>query len=310
MRGLLIANPNATTTDERTLAVLTAALSSVVGDLEVVTTTHRGHAGELGEQATAGHLDLVITLGGDGTVHEVVNGMLNGNAERAPALATLPGGSANVFARATGLPNDIVPATGAILQSLRAGRLRKVGLGRINGTWFTCNAGLGIDAEVVAAMEDQRAAGKKATPSRYVTIALREFFTRTDRRAPAMTILPTTSAPVDHVFLAVVQNCSPWTYLAGLPVNACPNASFESGLDVLAVRDMRVIPSLRVTGRLLRSSTTDVRSKGMYLGHDLQEFAVVATRPIALQVDGESMGETQHVTFESVPEALTIVPPS
>jgi diacylglycerol kinase family enzyme len=306
MRGLLIANPNATTTDARIRDVLVSAISSVV-DLTTITTSHRGHAGELAEQAASDGTQVVLTLGGDGTVHEVVNGLLNSGAAVLPALGTIPGGSANVFARACGLPNEPVTATGEIIAALRQHRFRRIGLGRANGLWFTCNAGLGLDAEVIAAMEHHRSSGRAATPRRYVTTALREYFARTDRKHAALTILPAGAAPVDHGFLAIVQNCSPWTYLASMPVNACPQASFETGLDVLAIRDMRVVPSLRVTGRLLRSSSAQVRSDSLYLGHDLDRFTIAADREVALQVDGEGLGHTRHVTFENVPDALRIV---
>ncbi len=306
MRGLLIANPNATTTDARIRDVLVSAIGSVV-DLTTITTSHRGHAGELAARAATDGTDVVLTLGGDGTVHEVVNGLMAGGTATLPALATIPGGSANVFARACGLPNDAVTATGEIIAALRQHRFRRIGLGRANGMLFTCNAGLGLDAEVIAAMEHHRASGRAATPQRYVATAVREYFARTDRKHPALTVLPEGAAPVDHGFLAIVQNCSPWTYMGNLPVNACPQASFETGLDVLAIRDMRVLPSLRVTGRLLRSSTAQVRTKSLFLGHDLNRFTIVANREVALQVDGEGIGHTRHVTFENLPDALRIV---
>ena len=306
MRGLLIANPNATTTDARTRDVLTAALSSVV-DLRPVTTTHRGHAGELAVEAVEAGLDLVVTLGGDGTVHEVVNGMLGTGARRPlPALAPIPGGSANVFARALGLPNNPVTATGAILAALRDQRFRPIGLGRANGLWFVINAGLGLDAEVIGAMEQHRAAGRKATPTRYVATAVREYFV-TDRKHPSMTLLREDGPPVDHVYLSIVQNCSPWTYLGALAVNACPRASFEAGLDIMAVRRMSVLQGLGVTGKLLRGSMAEVDTDSLFIGHDLQRFVVRADRDVELQVDGEAVGTTRHVTFESVPDALRVV---
>lgn len=306
MRALLIANPNATTTDERIRDVLVSAISSVV-ELTTIMTSHRGHAGELAARAATDGTDVVLTLGGDGTVHEVVNGLLNSGESQLPALGTIPGGSANVFARACGLPNEPITATGEVIGALRRHRFRRIGLGRANGLWFTCNAGIGLDAEVIASMEQHRSSGRAATPTRYVSTALREYFGRTDRKNPALTVLPQGEPAVDNSFLAIVQNCSPWTYLASLPVNACPQASFETGLDVMAIRDMRVLPSLRLTGRLLRSDTGRIRSDSLYMGHDLPRFAIVANREVALQVDGEGLGHTRHVTFESVPNALRIL---
>jgi diacylglycerol kinase family enzyme len=305
VRGLLIANPNATTTDVRTRDVLTAALSSVV-ELQAVTTTHRGHAGELAVEAVAAGLDVVVTLGGDGTVHEVVNGMLGTGSSVLPALAPIPGGSANVFARALGLPNNPVTSTGAILAALREDRFRRIGLGRANGLWFTINAGLGLDAEVIAAMERQRGDGRKATPTRYLSTAVRGFFV-TDRKHPALTVLREDGPPINHAYLTIVQNCSPWTYLGTLPVNACPRASFETGLDVMAVRSMGVLQGLGVTGKLLRGNMAEVDTDALFIGHALDRFVIRSEREIELQVDGEAIGPTRHVTFESHPDALRVV---
>ena len=71
----------------------------------------------------------------------------------------MPGGSTNVFARALGMPNDPVEATGQLLDALREGRRRTVGLGTADGRWFTFCAGMGLDAEVVGAVEKRRQKG-------------------------------------------------------------------------------------------------------------------------------------------------------
>src|SRR5690606_3695631 len=174
MRALLVVNPAATTTSARTRDVLIHALASDL-KLEVATTEYRGHARDLGRQAVQrGEIELVIVLGGDGTVNEVVNGLLHeGPAPDAlPRLAVVPGGSTNVFARALGLPNDAVEATGALLDALHSGSERTVGLGLAAGTpgtddaevparWFTFCAGLGFDAGVVGRVEQKREHGKR-----------------------------------------------------------------------------------------------------------------------------------------------------
>src|SRR5215212_6226013 len=134
MRALLVVNPNATTTSEHGRDLLVRALRSEV-ELRVEHTTRRGHAVSLVSQATQDGVDLVVTLGGDGTVNEAVNGLLAGDpdpahgAHRRPLLAVVPGGSTNVFARALGLPRDWAEGTQVILRALRAGRARTIGLG-------------------------------------------------------------------------------------------------------------------------------------------------------------------------------------
>jgi Sphingosine kinase and enzymes related to eukaryotic diacylglycerol kinase len=73
MRALLVVNPKATTTSGRGQDVLARALRSEV-ELEVEYTRRRGHAAELARRAVKDGYDLLVTLGGDGTVNEVING--------------------------------------------------------------------------------------------------------------------------------------------------------------------------------------------------------------------------------------------
>ena len=129
-------------------------------------TRRRGHAADLARAAADERLDVVVTLGGDGTVNEVVNGLLHDGPARArcPALAVVPGGSTNVFARALGLPKDTIEGTGAILEALHIGRVRSIGLGRADGRYFTFCAGFGLDAEVVRKVERARLRGRVSTP--------------------------------------------------------------------------------------------------------------------------------------------------
>ena len=99
-------------------------------------------------------MDCILTLGGDGTVHEVVNGLLAEGAQPSlPVLGTVPGGSANVFARALGFPQDAVESTGLLLRAMRDGHTRTIGLGQVEDRYFTFTAGLGLDAEIMERME-------------------------------------------------------------------------------------------------------------------------------------------------------------
>ena len=108
MRAVLIVNPNATSTTPAGRDLVAHALQSRVG-LVVTHTDHRGHAIEIAEAAKRDGTDVIIVHGGDGTVNEVVNGLLGApgpsrpDPATLPAVAMVPGGSANVFARALGI---------------------------------------------------------------------------------------------------------------------------------------------------------------------------------------------------------------
>jgi diacylglycerol kinase family enzyme len=305
---MLVVNPAATATSPRTREVLTAALDSDL-KLDVAHTERRGHAAELARQARHDGLDIVVVLGGDGTVNEVVNGLLaDGRRGSIPQLAVVPGGGTNVFTRSLGLPRDPVEATAVVLDALREGRRRWIGLGRADDRWFTFCAGLGLDAEVVRAMDQRRAKGRGATPGAYVRTAVRQFFAGTDRRHPALTVEPAGHAAQEGVFLAIIANTSPWTYLGERPVQPSPEASFDDGLDLYALRRLRTLATLRQAAQLLGRQRAGLpKGRQVVQAHDVGGITVRASRPVAAQVDGEPMGEVTEVVFRSEPAALQIV---
>jgi diacylglycerol kinase family enzyme len=318
----LIVNPHATSTTRLRRDVIARALASVL-ELEIVETRYRGHAIALARTAVTDGRGLVITLGGDGTVNEAVNGLLGAQApagaadtgvantaDGAPppaALAPLPGGSANVFARALGLPADPVDATGQVLDALARGRCRRVSLGRADDRYFTFNSGMGIDAEVVRAVEGRRAHGRAVSPALYVRVAARQFYQLTDRRSAAVTVEVPGAPAAGPLFWCTVSNTSPWTYLGRRPVATNPQASFDTGLDVFGLTRLSTAATLGTLRQMLADRDQPPGGRGALTRHDLAEVTLRATRPIAFQIDGEYVGEREEVTFRSVPHALRIV---
>ncbi|EPH45458.1 diacylglycerol kinase family protein [Streptomyces aurantiacus] len=321
MRALLVVNPAATTTSARTRDVLIHALASEM-KLEAVTTEYRGHARDLGRQAAESEdIELVVALGGDGTVNEVVNGLLhNGpSPENLPRLAVVPGGSTNVFARALGLPNDAVEATGALLDALREGSGRTVSLGRVSGTpgtddeavpprWFTFAAGLGFDAGVVGRVEQHRERGKRSTHALYVRQVVRQFLGEGDRRHGSITLERAGEEPVTDLVMSIVCNTSPWSYLGNRPLYASPKASFETGLDVLGLKRLSTAAVARYGTQLLRSTPErGPHGKNAVSLHDLTDFTLHSKAPLPLQMDGDHLGLRTSVTFTGVRRALRVI---
>jgi diacylglycerol kinase family enzyme len=304
MRAMLVVNPKATTTSARARDVLTHALASEMR-LEVVETKERDHATRFAEQAVRDAFDVVVALGGDGTVNEVTNGLLvDGPREGLPALAVVPAGSTNVFARALGMTNDPIEATSELLQALLEGRRRRIGLGLADDRYFTFNAGMGVDAGAVRRVEKARAKGRKATQPLYVRSALREFY-RGSPRTCFMTLEHPGGEPVE-VGVALVCNTDPWTYLGPRPVRPCPDASFDSGLDVFALTGIPTLPTLLHLSQLLAK---DGRPKGkrVVLWHDQPTLRLSATEPLPFQLDGDYLGERRDVLLRAVPDALDVV---
>ncbi|MEV4542845.1 diacylglycerol/lipid kinase family protein [Micromonospora echinaurantiaca] len=315
MRAVLVVNPKATTTSERSRDVLVRALRSEV-DLSVRYTRRRGHATALAREAAEEGVDVVVTLGGDGTVNEVVNGLMTASpptvagpatpAERLPALATVPGGSTNVFARALGLPREWPEGTSMILEGLRLGRHRTIGLGRADDRYFTFCAGFGIDAAVIHRVERARRRGRVSTPGLYLRSTVSQYFLASDRRHPAISLERPGEPAESELATVIIQNTAPWTYLGDREINPNPEASFDLGLDVLALRRLRVASTTRTVTQFF-SRHPDPRGKQVLRMHDLAEFTLLAERPQAFQLDGDYLGEREKVRFTSIPAALRVI---
>jgi diacylglycerol kinase family enzyme len=279
-----------------------------------VETRYRGDATSLAAAARSNGFGLVLTLGGDGTVNEAVNGILDqaaggrpaAGSASLPALAALPGGNANVFTRAVGMPADPVDAAGQILQALTQGRYRSIGLGLAGDRYFTFNAGLGLDAEVVRAVDGHRARGRTATPLLYVRMTLRQYYRVTDRRHPALMLEQDGHPLAGPLFLGIVSNTAPWTYLGRRPVYTNPQAAFDCGLDLFALSSLRTFSTLRALCQML-SATRPPRGRNVVTLHDQPELTLRSARPVAFQVDGEYVGERECVRFLAVPDALRVV---
>ena len=112
--------------------------------VDYVTTSRPAHAVEIASNAAS--YETVIVIGGDGTVHEVINGLMTIDAENRPLLALVPSGSGNDSCRMAGIPLDIAEALTTIL----TGQLKAFDLGKCNDTYFLNSCSVGIDALVVA----------------------------------------------------------------------------------------------------------------------------------------------------------------
>ncbi len=316
MRAMLIVNPHATSTNERRRDLLAHALASELR-LTVEHTAGRGHAIELAAKAAETGTDLVVVHGGDGTVNEAVNGLmaqLPRPGRRRPALAVVPGGSTNVFARAVGIERDPTAATEQILEALTTGRApRIVSLGLADDRYFTFNAGLGLDAEVVSSVEEVRATGRPISNRLHVRHTVRAVL-RTDRRRPRLTVQLPDRDRIEGVHLVFVSNVDPWTYWENRAVRTNPHTTTSGGLGVFALTSLKVPTMLRVARQLLHSPSSTKADAGPRSRHlirvdDAEWVSVECAVPVGLQVDGDYLGLRSTVAFRTVPHALRVIGP-
>jgi diacylglycerol kinase family enzyme len=289
--------------------VLTHALGSDA-ELDVAETANRGHAAALACRAMRNGTDVVVAFGGDGTVNEVVNGLLtDGVHDHVPALGVVPAGSTNVFARALGLPETPLEATGVVLEALRTGSRRAVSMGCVNtgaeDRWFVFAAGMGFDAAIVEGVEKRRNRGKKSTHVLYTRVGVREFF-RADRRHPRLHVELPDGTRLDDVYFAIIANTDPWTYVGRRPLHPTPEADFDSGLALYARRRMSTAGLLFSMARL-SGSRPHVGRRGAFLVHDLEGVTILADESLPVQVDGDFLGLREKLVFTSAARAINVL---
>jgi diacylglycerol kinase family enzyme len=304
MRALLIVNPHATSTNSRRRDLLAHALAGELS-LQVAHTENRGHAAHLAAAAADSGVDVVIVHGGDGTVNEVVNGlMFRGIRPDTPMLAVVPGGSTNVFARALGIDADPTVATEQILEALAQRRSRVVSLGRAGERYFTFNSGLGLDAEAVHAVERRRHTGSSISNLLHVRMTIERYF-RSDRRHPRLTLELPGREPITDVHMVFVSNVDPWTYFGQRPVRTNPGTDTSTGLGVFALTSMGMPTALRAVGEILSGRARN--SKKIIRAYDEPWVKVHCTEPVDMQADGDYLGKKTEMEFASVPKAIRLV---
>ncbi len=306
-----IVNPFASSVTPR----VRVALEQRLGEhhrVEFHETHRRHHATRLAHRAARDGADVVVAIGGDGTLNEVANGLLGTGT----ALAPIPGGSTNVFARAIGYPND---PTGAVDQLLRALRtpettIRSMGVGLADDRAFLFHVGIGFDAAVVERVEQRGRLKRWAGHALFVESTIETWaasssatfdLTRTDRP-------PATSSDdrAADAHIAIALNIDPYTFLGNRPLNLAPEATFDAPLSIVALHDL----SARSLLQVVRSSVTsaDGLPHGGSITHwsDVHGATVRAASAVPYQVDGDLVGRIDELRLGHEADALRLVFPT
>ncbi len=295
-RVALIVNPYSThVTGERITAVEHVLREHV--EVETTFTQRPGHATELAGEI-AGSVDAIIVFSGDGTYNEALNG-----ADGAVPFGFLPGGGTSVLPRALGLPREPVAAARAIGLALSEDRLRRIGLGAVNGRRFCFSAGLGFDGEAVRRLDalGRDAAGARPGDLAFVRTVARMLIERRARYEPQLEI-----EGYGRAAFILVANCDPYSYAGAVALRIAPDARFEEGIDFVAPRRVRARDVPRLARYMLRGKG-QLEADDVASGHDLDRIVVRCDRPLPLQADGEDLGDVVEATFEARRDAVSVL---
>lgn len=296
-------------------------------EVKLIATQRRGHASKLARSAANDGADAVVVLGGDGTLNEAANGLAGSDT----ALAVLPGGSTNVFARILGLPDDPIDAVAGLLEALEKSSVAPIGLGSVDGRYFLFHCGIGFDAAVVAEVERRGPWKRWAGHPLFIYAAVTTWLRGVDRRRAPLTVRypdgdsTSTSSDTadddrasdsgdpangdaDRGFVTMILNANPYTFLGDRPLDLVPEASLDTPLAAVTVTDLSLRRLLPLVGRALGSG--DVRdSPGVRVRTDLRWATVEADPPVPYQIDGDHLGSGHRFDIRWTPEALNLVVP-
>jgi diacylglycerol kinase (ATP) len=256
-------------------------------EIELQVTRRAGEAEAIASNAVRDGHDRVVAVGGDGTVQEVVNGLLAGPAVE---LGIVPVGTGNDLARSLGLPGE----PGGAWKAAMGRHTRRVDAARArNGAgeerWFASAGGIGFDAQVAAAMARRR--GWQAGRAGYVLTTLAEL-RRFDNRPVEITLDEETFSR-SVLFVAIANGAF---YGGGMKI--APDAEADDGwLDVCVVGDVSRLTALREMPNLYRG--THVRNPAV---------SVHTTRTIHIEGDPATLTHLDGEPFGTLPLEVRIAP--
>ncbi|MCP5029455.1 MAG: diacylglycerol kinase family lipid kinase [Actinomycetia bacterium] len=274
-------------------------------EVELAHTSRRGHATRLAQAAAFRGIDVVTVLGGDGTVNEAANGLAGTDT----ALAVLPGGSTNVFARTLGLPNDPVEATKPLLEAMGRGDINPVGLGQVDGRYFLFHLGLGFDAAVVEQVERRGSLKRWMGHPLFIWSAITTWVRHYDRSEPRFRVRFTDNTSIDDGYFGICLNTNPYTFLGNRPLDLVAEATLDRGLAMVTMRalDFRTLGPIAATA--LISPARLGQRRGLDIRTDLEAVVIEAERPLPWQVDGDFLGKKSRFVISHHPGVMKLVMP-
>jgi len=279
-RCLVIANPAANHGETaRLMPVIERLLNNLPHD--TVITESGGHAISVAQDAA--DYDLVVAVGGDGTVHEVLNGLMRIPAEGRPALGVLPTGSGNDTRRTLGIPTDL---TDAALELVR-GERRSFDVGVCNGVYFNNSFAAGLDAKVTAKAVEYKLTTKRSGLWLYLTALMHVLLNDLESFKLRISFDGGLAEMHDTLIVAVTNGK---TYGGGFHIT--PDAIPDDGVFDVCMIDPMSLPEtlLRLPAVVLGKHT---RMRPVHMSRHTS-LVIECDVPVPAQIDGEVFLDSRY----------------
>lgn len=300
-RVKIILNPHAGMDSAKGKAEVLRPLVAELGGADWVETTAPKHAIELARQAAVDGYELIVAAGGDGTAHEVMNGILQLPAEQRPCMAILPVGSGNDFSHMTGMPGQPDEA----LRQIYANPPGMIDLGVISlgdgrKEYFGNAVGIGFDT--IVTVRAKRIKFLRGYPM-FMAAVLQTILL--DHDSPRMQITTDQESWEEKVVLLVVMNGR----REGGGFFVTPQALPDDGLfDYSQIRQVSRSMMLRILPEVVKGTHTSL--KDVRMGR-CRKMDLHSDKPLALHIDGEVLaGFDSTITqlhVEIIPQGLKII---
>jgi len=305
MKIQLIVNPNAgPNAFQKQILAAEKHLKKLGCTVERIETQKPGDATDLARWAAGENFDVAVAVGGDGTVNEVVNGLVNSTT----ALGVIPAGTANVYAADVGIPIWNPLKSEAVLKGadiIASGQRRQIDLGRLtleDGTsrYFIMWCGIGLDAAITQA---KRSGTKNPRPLSYASWIISGLLVTYDFMGTSATLETDHNEIHTRMLMAVISNGQ----LYGRVWRMAPKAKMDDGLlDVAILKGHRWPSTIKhVVGLTFRRHIKDPDFQLYRTKH----LSLHAKDTLPVHVDAETIGKTP-VKIDIAPLALNIVIPN
>lgn len=261
---------------------------------EIIETKGKDDAYNIAKQAILNESKLIVSVGGDGTINEIINAIANTNT----CMAIIPNGTGNLLATSLGIPIDINKALKLISENNR----KKIDLGKINGHYFSIIAGCGFDAAIMKNVkkEDKKLLGFLA----YFIEGFKQAFM--PKRAVFNMVIDNKKIKRRGLNVMFINSGN----IFGNLITLVPNASMTDGLlDVCMFSPGHTVDFIPVLWKILTKENYENKLTKKRVLHFKAKNIDLKCRPkLPMQADGDFIGYPP-VKVESCPAALEIIVP-
>jgi len=256
-------------------------------DYEFLVTERKGHAKQIAKKAVALGYDIVVAIGGDGTVHEVASELVGTDVW----FGIVPLGSGNGFARGLGIPMSIRQA----IRLITYGNIRKIDVGRANEYYFFTTSGFGFDAILGQRFNK----GKTRGPVPYYVAGVREYFFY---KQPEFTIIFDGVSRQYRALLVAVANVRQYGNNAIIAPEAVPD---DGLLDLCIIRSIKFFQTIMQLPKLFTGHIQKSPYVEMYQG---KYFEIIRSTPDIYCLDGEVYkAARKKISVSVLPQALNVI---